>query len=159
MLIAGTAAAVEVIHQDGNVSQILELDVDGELFDITFVYEPAETAYAGDQFDFETLDDAIAVVAAITVALNPEFTDEGTEFPSVGPDADTTFMVAHQRIGEDVTIVLGFLAIMTKQNILRWLPDDVGQDISVTSINTYVKAIRSVPVDSTSWGHIKALYE
>jgi len=158
VLITGMAAAVEVIHQDGNASQILQLDVDGVLWNVTFVYGSADAAYPGDVFEFETEADAIAVVGAVCDALNPFQFGETTQFPTVGPDADGVFYVAYEGLGDDVSVVQGFLAI-TDPSVFRWLPDSRGGQVTAATVYTYAKFNLSVPVESASWSKIKALYK
>jgi hypothetical protein len=55
-----------------NATAIRNLDVDGMLFDVDFVFGDAETVYGGrpPTFDFNSGADAIAAVDAATAALN-----------------------------------------------------------------------------------------
>jgi len=151
LLTAGTASAAEVIAQDGIVSEILDLEVNGEFWDITFVHESPETAYPGDVYDVKTEEDAMAVVTAVVATLNPFDPDLPTPFNSVGPDGDLSFYIAFQRVGADVMMTQGWTPFVGPQEPLRWVPDDKSGAFPATSVWTFIQATLSVPVESSSW--------
>jgi len=159
LLVAGTAAAQTVTGVDSIATGILGLQVGSETYDITFVSGTAEEVYPSDVFDFTTLGDAVAVVAAIAEALNPPDLAESTEWWWLSPDEDQQFLVAYQRAGDNVTIVLGYLAALTTPSRTRWVGDVLGQPVPATQPSTWAIVATPTPVESATWGKIKALYE
>ncbi|MEM1170423.1 MAG: hypothetical protein AAGJ08_15415 [Cyanobacteria bacterium P01_H01_bin.35] len=64
-----SASAFELIRgDDGAVQQILDLEVNGEFFDVEFIFDSFDNIYNGT-LDFDTLEEAFVATTAIFEAL------------------------------------------------------------------------------------------
>ena len=90
LLGAGAAHAQDVMVVNGNVIAITDLDVNGTLYDVDFVFETGSTAY-GDGFDFPEPNEATVVVArqAVDAALN-----DAVPVPDgAGPEGEINYFI------------------------------------------------------------------
>jgi len=169
LLVAGTAGAQVVIYADSNATQILGLQVGTVTYDVTFVQGTGDDIYPGDAFDFSSAADALLAVEAIRDAFNelwscvdPDCCDEpggGTLIRSVGPQREGDFFVPYGRAGGFLDIHFGSLFVDT-QACLRYLWQALGPDIVESDVSVaYAVFENPVPVESATWGKIKALYE
>jgi len=107
----GMASALTVIENAGIASEILDLPVDGTLYNVVFLADEfADRLYAGTggtlDFDFDNATDASAAVDAIVAALN------GAGVNGVGPDdnmtaPDNEFRIGFMSLGSDVRTQVG----------------------------------------------------
>ena len=84
LLGASTAQAVEVIYEGDNATGIENLEVDGVLYHVEFLYDSAENIYGESlTFDFPDAEKVVAASSAVRAALNSV-----EAVTTVGPQGD-----------------------------------------------------------------------
>jgi len=150
LLVPGSGAAFEVQFSGSNATGILDLDVDGTAYDVTFQVEIADDIYGAPPgtwlFDEFAAADAID---AVNAALNTE-----AAVTTVGSDNSPDY-----NIGYDYENSIVFVRQAT------YTSGDWGRDTGIIfhqrdEQKTYAVfgPAGSTPVESSTWGRIKALY-
>jgi hypothetical protein len=150
LLVAGPVAAFEVQFSGSNATGILDLDVNGTLYDVTFPFDTATNVYGSPigTFLFDEFE-AIDAIDAVNTALNTE-----SAVTTVGSDTSRSY-----NIGYDI------------ENSLVWVrqaESNSGDWVRLTGIIWESKVLgltyavfetaASTPVETSTWGSIKALY-
>lgn len=100
VLAAGVAQATYSLPGD-NVTEIMNLDVGGVLYNVAFVYDSADDIWSGNP-DFTTQADALAANMAINEALNAA----SPEVTTVGPTLSYFYKVPYAIDGDVVSYCL-----------------------------------------------------
>ena len=148
VLLVGSGAA-QVQRKGSNATGILNLEVDGTNYDVTFKYDTAVNIYGASPgvYDFTSLAAAILAVDAINIALNAA---GGIE--TVGPQTSLFYNVPFD-FENDLVI-----ARQGEHPGSLWIPGEDLRPFRVSDPYADFAPAGTVPVESTTWGRIKALY-
>jgi hypothetical protein len=118
LLGAGAAQAARVIDIGGTGLQILDLELDGQIYDVEFIFDNANNIYGSNpttmDLDFMSRSDSDAAVGAINDALD----QEGDIF-SVNESSSFLYTVPFEVDGQTMERSVGF---EKEANWVRW-PD------------------------------------
>jgi hypothetical protein len=143
-------AAFEVQFSGSNATGILNLDVNGNFFDVTFQFDTAENVYGAPPGTF-LFDEFVAgdAIDAVNTALKTE-----SAVTTVGSDNSDVYT-----IGYDFENSLVF--VRQAENFLGdWIRVDGVSGAVKTLDLTYAvfEPATSTAVEASTWGRIKALY-
>jgi hypothetical protein len=129
---AGAAQAARVIDIGGTALRILDLELDGQIYDVEFIFDNANNIYGSNpstsDLDFMSRSDSDAAVNAINGALNLE-----GDIHSVNESSSFLFTVPFVVDGLMMARSVGF---KNEANWLRW-PDP--SDTLVSNAGSYAK--------------------
>lgn len=148
VLLVGSGVA-QVQSNGSNATGILNLAVGGTNYDVTFKYDTAENIYGAQPgtYDFTTLAAAILAVDAVNAALNAA---GGIE--TVGPQTSLFYNVPFD-FENDLVI-----ARQGEHPGSVWIPGEDLRPFQASDPYADFAPAGTVPVESTTWGRIKALY-
>jgi hypothetical protein len=150
LLVAGPVAAFEVQFLGSNATGILDLDVNGTLYDVTFQFDTAENLYGAPPgtFLFDEIE-AKDAIDAVNAALNTE-----SAVTTVGSDNSRVYTIGYDF--ENSIVFVRQAEYFTGDWIL--IPGVSGAVKTDDFSYAVFEPANSTPVETSSWGHIKALY-
>jgi hypothetical protein len=150
LLVPGSVAAFEVQFSGSNATGILDLDVNGTLYDVTFEFDTAENLYGAPPGIF-LIDEFVAsdAVVAVNAALNTE-----SAVTTVGSDNSSVYTIGYDFENSFVFVRQG------ESLIGEWIEIPGISGAVKTEDFTYAvfEPAISTPVETSTWGSVKALY-
>ena len=139
LLSAGTVqAAPEVIFEGNNATGIRNLEVNGKLYDVEFVFDRAENIY-GDPPVFDFQDDVEAASSAVRAALNSEPAIE-----TVGPE-EAVYKIGFNVKGPFVDVTQDYYQVFGR----TWTQGNPALSFP-SSLDTYADFTELLPVSNLS---------
>jgi hypothetical protein len=147
---SGAAQAFEVQFEGSNATGILNLDINGTMYDVTFEFNSAASIYGLPPGAFDMADELEAgdAVDAVNGALNTE-----NQVQTVGPDTSRAYDIGYDFENSIVWVRQATYGSATWTQLTGVLFESKAEG------RTYARFHVSVPVEYSSWGQIKALYE
>jgi hypothetical protein len=147
---SGPVLAFEVIHAGSNATGIVQLDVDGVTYDVTFRNLSAGGVYGQEPgiYDFKNLLDAQAAVDAVNAALNTV-----PEVETVGSNNSSIYNIG---VGFENDIVFVREGSYSPGGDWEQLANTDFRGYSI--VHTYADFDISLQVKSATWGRLKELY-
>jgi len=157
LLLGASAAHAATVTQDppGNATGILRLEVNGEFYDVEFLWGRG-LDLIGVPVDFPFQDDALAAVDAIALVLAAE----STPVTTVGPVSDMSdfFDVPYDVVGANARIVRG-----NSDGSGGWTSGNIGDSVpySLPPANSWANftPFDPSPTENVTWGQLKALFQ